>query len=129
MNSTKTFEVGGLLSSMSAQGIQKQLSRLSGVTYNPTPINANRMPATLRKMYQNQWRRGLQRGGLPAGCRRDLPGHDQYGGRCHCHVGQFWAGFHQRTDAQAHATRRHPPGQSQRSGSGYGRPCVRGARR
>ena len=32
MNVTKTFEVGGLLSSMSAQGIEKQLTRLPGVS-------------------------------------------------------------------------------------------------
>jgi Cu2+-exporting ATPase len=32
MNSTKNFEVGGLLSSMSAHGVEKQMSRLPGVT-------------------------------------------------------------------------------------------------
>lgn len=32
MNSTKNFEVGGLLLSMSAQGVERQLSRLPGVT-------------------------------------------------------------------------------------------------
>lgn len=32
MNSTRNFEVGGLLSSMSARGVEKQLSRVPGVT-------------------------------------------------------------------------------------------------
>ncbi len=32
MNSTTNFEVGGLFSSMSAHGVEKQMSRLPGVT-------------------------------------------------------------------------------------------------
>lgn len=144
MNTVKTFAVHGLLSSMSTPGVEKRSSRLSGVTtvqINYVAIesaNVVRMKsdsfdvfgaievpsATLRKMYQNQWR-----GGLPAGCRRVLPAHDQYGRRCHCSVAQFSAGCHQRTDAQAHAARRHPSGQCQCSDGGYGHPCLRGARR